>query len=80
MSLGSFKNAINKMLGLVLWHINYYWLFNAKSCFYIYIKYIWFVNTFFSDKKLNDQTVIFLTIQFSLNQQRKIIPYIAIYR
>ena len=28
--------------GLVLWHINYCWLFNAKSCFYIYIKYIRF--------------------------------------
>ena len=26
----------------VLWHINRYWLFNAKSCFYIYIKSIWF--------------------------------------
>ena len=30
-------------LGLVLWHINHYWLFNAESCFYINIKYIWFV-------------------------------------
>ena len=26
--------------GLVLWHINHCWLFNAKSCFYIYIKYM----------------------------------------
>ena len=26
----------------VLWHINYYRLFNAKSFLYIYIKYIWF--------------------------------------
>ena len=24
----------------VLWHINHHWLFNAESCFYIYIKYI----------------------------------------
>ena len=28
--------------GWVLWHINHYWLFNAKSSLYIYIKYIWF--------------------------------------
>ena len=25
--------------GLVLWHINHCWLFNAKSSLYIYIKY-----------------------------------------
>ena len=25
--------------GLVLWHINHYWLFNAKSSLFIYIKY-----------------------------------------
>ena len=28
--------------GQVLWYINYCRLFNAKSCLYIYIKYIWF--------------------------------------
>ena len=28
--------------GLVLWHINYYRLLNAKSSLYIYNKYIWF--------------------------------------
>ena len=28
--------------GLVLWHINHYWLFNAKFSLYIYIRYIWF--------------------------------------
>ena len=28
--------------GLVLWHINHWRLFNAKSSLYIYIKYIWF--------------------------------------
>ena len=26
----------------VLWHINHCWLFNAKFCLYIYIKYIGF--------------------------------------
>ena len=26
--------------GLVLWHIKHCWLLNAKSCFYIYIKYM----------------------------------------
>ena len=29
---------------LVLWHINHCGLFNAKSGFYIFIRYIWFVN------------------------------------
>ena len=29
--------------GWVLWHINYFMLFNSKSSLYIYIKYIWFV-------------------------------------
>ena len=33
-------------LDSVLWYIYHCRLFNAKSCFYIYIKYIWFVNTF----------------------------------
>ena len=28
--------------GWVLWHINHYRLFNAKSCLYIYIEYIRF--------------------------------------
>ena len=30
--------------GWVLWHIDNWRLFNAKSSLYIYIKYIWFVN------------------------------------
>ena len=30
------------LFGWVLWHINHCWLFNAKSCLYIYIRYIWF--------------------------------------
>ena len=29
---------------MVLWHINHWRLFNAKYCFYIYTRYIWFVN------------------------------------
>ena len=33
---------IYDLLGWVLWHINHYRLFNAKSCLYIYIEYIWF--------------------------------------
>ena len=50
--------------GLVLWHISHYRLFNAKSCFYIYIKYMICRYT-----PLNDKTVLFLTIQFSISQQ-----------
>ena len=34
-----FKDQVH-LFGLVLWHINYCWLFNAKSCFYIYIRYM----------------------------------------
>ena len=30
---------IKGLVWLVLWHINHYWLFNAKSCLYTYIKY-----------------------------------------
>ena len=33
----------NIWLGWVLWHINHYRLFNAKSSLYIYIEYIWFL-------------------------------------
>ena len=51
--------------GLVLLHINHYRLFNGKSCFYI--SNIWFVNTFFRYTQSNDQTVLFLTIQFSIS-------------
>ena len=35
------KNEVGLVwFSLVLWHINPCWLFNAKSCFYIYIKYM----------------------------------------
>ena len=30
------------LFGWVLWHTKGCWLFNAKSCFYIHIEYIWF--------------------------------------
>ena len=36
------KTIIVSRFGLVLWHINYCWLFNAISSLYIYIKYIGF--------------------------------------
>ena len=46
--------------GLVLWHINHCRLFNAKSSFYIYIKYISFglvdfygISTIVGDLMLN---------------------------
>ena len=38
--------TVRHRFGLVLWHINHGKLFNDKSYLYIYIKYIWFVNTF----------------------------------
>ena len=41
------------------------WLYNI----YIYIEYTGFVNTFYWYIQLNNQTVLFLTIQFSINQQ-----------
>ena len=35
--MDALKDKISKLqFGLVLWHINYYRLFNAKSCLYIY--------------------------------------------
>ena len=35
---------INDIVCWILGHINYWRLFNAKSSFYIYIKYLQFVN------------------------------------
>ena len=55
--------------GLVLWHIKHRWLFKAKSCFYMYIRYMFHKR--FEDKQLTDQTVLFLIILFSINQQNK---------
>ena len=34
-------------MGLVLWHIKHNWLFNAKSCFYIYVVHPISFQTFF---------------------------------
>ena len=53
-----------KIPGLVLWHINHCWLFNANSCFYVYIKYMICKHIFFRYTQLNDETV--LIIQFSI--------------
>ena len=50
---------------LVFWHINNYWLFNAKSCFYLYIKYM--IKNIFRYAQLKDKTVLFLTIQFNIS-------------
>ena len=41
-----------------LWHINHCWLFNAKSCLWIYIKYELFVNTFLITS-LNERELFF---------------------
>ena len=38
----SYPTRAEGLVNMVLWHINHCWLFNAKSCFYIYIKYIGF--------------------------------------
>ena len=97
------KFIFNLWCGLVLWHINHCWSFNAKSCFYIGIKYMickhillirtvkWSNSSFsnnsiqhklikFNSSKycyvsltiqsfiytqLNDQTLLFQTIQIS---------------
>ena len=40
--LDTYTLNIYDLVGWVLWHINHYRLFNAKSSLYIYIKYIWF--------------------------------------
>ena len=71
MTLGFNKSYELFKFGLVLWHINHCRLFNAKSIFihtFLYIVYngIGLVNTFCRRTHLNDQTVLFLTIQFSV--------------
>ena len=53
--------------GLVLLHINQCGLINAKYCFYAYILNIWFESMFWRCTLLNDQTVLFLTIQFKMS-------------
>ena len=56
----------------VFWYVNYCWLFKAKSCLYIiYAKDICFENTIFKYTQLNDQTVLFVTIQFSISHKVK---------
>ena len=52
-------------LGLVLCNMNHCWLFNTKSCFYIKISK-WFANTFCRYTQLNDQTVLFMIIQYRM--------------
>ena len=47
--------------GLVLWHINHCWLFNTKSCFYIYMKYM-ICKHILKITQLNDLLVLFQTI------------------
>ena len=53
----------------------------AKSCcfIYIYILNICFVNIFCRYIQLNNQTVLFLTIQFSLSQISLMVPSIVMY-
>ena len=52
--------------GLVLWHINHFRLFNAKSSSYINIKYIWFVNLFFCTQ-LNRSKYCYVSLTIQLN-------------
>ena len=51
---------IRDLLGLV-------WFYGRSTIFYI--SNIWFVNSFCRYTQLNDQTVLFQTIQFSISQQ-----------
>ena len=43
---GAALDSIIKEVGRVLWHINHCRLFYDKSCLYLHIEYICFVNTF----------------------------------
>ena len=48
------------LFGMLLWYINLCSLFNAKSCLYIHIKYIWcFVDNIFVDNICKDAWVHF---------------------
>ena len=69
---------MNELIGLVFSHFNNCSLFNAKSCFYIYIKYIigkhiLYIHTF----KWSNSSIP--KIQFSLSQQSLIVPSIVMY-
>ena len=57
-----------KLFGLV----SFYGISNIvgylmPNAVYTYILNIWFVNTFYRYTQLNDQTVLFLTIQFCIS-------------
>ena len=40
--INTFRLFYLSLVWFGFWHINPYWLFNARSSLYIYIKYIWF--------------------------------------
>ena len=42
--LSKTRSVHGRRFGMVLWHINHCWLFNAKSSLFIYIRYKWLVN------------------------------------
>ncbi len=46
---------------------------------FTYTLNIWFVNTCCRYTQQNDQTVLILTIQFSISQQSWMVPSIAMY-
>ena len=46
---------------------------------FTYIFNIWFANSFCRYTQLNDQTVLFLMIQFYISQQSQMVPSIAMH-
>ena len=46
---------------------------------FTYILITWFINLFCRYIQLKDQTVLFLTIQFSISHQNQIVPSVAVY-
>ena len=70
------KYEHDKELSLLIWFGLVYGIWTIVGYFmpnpvfiYIYILDIWFVNTFCRYTQLNDQTVLYLTIWFSISQQ-----------
>ena len=56
-----------KLVSFTLWHINSWRLIHTKSDWYIYIKYIWFVNEWFGGN------IIFKWARFNLLAHSQII-------
>ena len=61
--------ALLKFVSVLVYGISTIVDYSMPNSLFTYILNIWFVNTFCRYTQLNGQTVLFLTIQFSISEQ-----------